>query len=124
MALPEHEDRNAKIDENGDPADDGVHIACTLKCLNGLRTSFRAADGSKSHQEPQLEIDVAQSAMLPGRDDRFPDNVRQVRSHCVIPIHSHQAQRRTGNETSAHPKKAAQDSNEKTDNRQIERVDV
>src|SRR5262245_52761806 len=57
-------------------------------------------------------------------DDRLANNVRQVCSDRVVPIHSHQAQRRTCNETSAYAEKAAQNSNNKADNDQIERIDV
>ena len=73
---------------------------------------------------PELQIDVAQSAMFSCCDDRLANNVRQVRSDRVIPIHSHQAQRRTCDETSAYAKKAAQNSNNKPDNDQIKRIDV
>src|SRR4029077_7553765 len=62
--------------------------------------------------------------MLSRRHYRFADDMREICSHCVIPIHSHQAQRRTGNETSAYAKKAAQNSNHKTNYDQIDRVDV
>ncbi len=50
--------------------------------------------------------------------------MRQVRSNRVIPIHSHQAQGWAGNETSTDPKEPAQNSNDKADNDQINRVDV
>src|ERR1041385_9054950 len=56
--------------------------------------------------------------------DRLADNVCQFSSNCVIPIHSHQAQGRTGNETSADTKKPAQNSYEKADNGQIDRADL
>src|SRR5215468_10422349 len=62
--------------------------------------------------------------MFSRRNDRLANNVGQVRSDSVIPIHSHQAQRRTCNETSAYSKKAAQNSNNKADYGQIERIDV
>src|SRR4029453_7394627 len=65
-----------------------------------------------------------QRAMFSCCDDRLANNVRQVCSDRVIPIHSHQAQRRTCNETSAYTKKAAQNSNNKADNCQIKRIDV
>ena len=57
-------------------------------------------------------------------DDRLANNVRQVGSDGVVPIDSHQPQRRTCNETSAYAKKAAQNSNHKADKDQIKRVDV
>src|SRR6476660_3175678 len=57
-------------------------------------------------------------------DDRLANNVRQVCSNCVVPIHSHQAQRRTRNETSTYAKKTAQNSNNKADNDQKNRIDV
>jgi hypothetical protein len=62
--------------------------------------------------------------MVPSRDNRFAYNVRQIRSNCIIPINSQQTQRRTGNETPANAKEAAQDPNKKPDDDQIERVDV
>ena len=124
MALPEHEDRDADIHNNGDPADDGVHVACALECLDQLCATFGAADGAHGHDHSELQIDVAKRAMFSCCDDRLANNVRQVRSDRVIPIHSHQAQRRTCNETSAYAKKAAQNPNNKADNDQIKRIDV
>ena len=76
------------------------------------------------HDHSELQIDIAKRAMFSCCDDRLANNVRQVRSDRVIPIHSHQAQRRTCNETSAYAKKAAQNSNNKADNDQIKRIDV
>src|SRR5262245_44820416 len=57
-------------------------------------------------------------------DDRLANNMRQVCSDRVVPIHAHQTQRRTCNETSTHAKKAAQNSDEKANKDQIKRVDV
>jgi len=62
--------------------------------------------------------------MLSGRDYRLAYDVREVCSDCVIPIHPHQAQRGTGNETSADAKKAAKNSDDKADNGKVDRVDV
>src|SRR5881296_1464624 len=62
--------------------------------------------------------------MLFRRYDRFADDVRQVRSNRVIPVHSHQAQRGASYETSADAKEPTENSNDKADNRQINRVDV
>src|ERR1700740_1280673 len=62
--------------------------------------------------------------MFPRCDDRLANNMRQIRSDRVVPIHSHQAQRRARNETSAYAKKAAQNSDNKADNDQIKRIDV
>ena len=124
MALPKHENRDADIHNNGDPADDGVHVACALECLDQLCAAFGAADGAQGHNHSELQIDIAQRAMLSCCDDRLANNVRQVRSDRVIPIHSHQAQRWTCDETSAYSKKATEDSNNKADNDQIKRVDV
>ena len=124
MALPKHEDRNAEIHNNGDPADDAVHVACALECLDQLRAAFGTGDGAQCHDHSELQIDIAQRAMFSCCDDRLANNVRQVRSDRVIPIHSHQAQRRTCNETSAYAKKPAQNSNNKADDNQINRIDV
>src|ERR1044071_3031016 len=57
-------------------------------------------------------------------NDRLADNMRQVSADRVIPVHPHQAQRRTRDETSAYTKKAAQNSNNKPDNDQVQRVNV
>ena len=35
------------IHNNGDPADDGVHVACALECLDQLCATFGAADGAQ-----------------------------------------------------------------------------
>src|SRR4030095_9876387 len=67
---------------------------------------------------------MAQRAMFSRCDDRLANDVRQVRSNRVVPIDSHQAQRRPCNETSAYAKKAAQNSNHKADNGQVQRIDV
>src|SRR5881227_4328016 len=50
--------------------------------------------------------------------------MREVSSNRVIPIYSHQAQCGSGDETSADTKEPAQNSNNKSDNSQINRVDV
>jgi hypothetical protein len=55
---------------------------------------------------------------------RFADDMRQVCPDCVIPIHSHQPQRWAGNKASADSKEPTQDSNDKPDNDQINRVDI
>src|SRR6266700_2567346 len=91
--------------------------------MNQLRATFGASDCSKCHEESQFEINIAQRAVLFRRDDRLADDVRQVRPNRVIPIHSHQAQCGTGNETSADTKEPTQNSNDKADNSQINRVD-
>src|SRR6187200_417468 len=57
-------------------------------------------------------------------DDRLADNVRQVGSDRVVPIHSHQSQRWTCNETSTYAKKAAENPDYKPNNNQINRIDV
>ena len=124
MALPEHEYRNAEIDNNRDVADYCVHVARALESLNQLCATFGASDCSKGHDESQFEINIAQRAVLLCRYNRLADDVRQVRANRVIPIHSHQAQRRAGDETSADAKKSTQDANDKADNHEIDRVDV
>src|SRR3954463_11263158 len=124
MALPKHKNRYADIHNNGDPANDGVHVACALQCLNDLCATFGAADCPHGHDHSELQIDVAKRAMFSCCDNRFANNVRQVRSDCIIPIHSHQPQRWTCNETSADPKKAAQNPNYKANNDQIKGIDV
>src|SRR6266480_6995796 len=50
--------------------------------------------------------------------------MREVSSNRVIPIYSHQAQCGSGDETSADTKEPAQNSNNKSHNSQINRVDV
>ena len=62
--------------------------------------------------------------MLLCRYNRLADDVRKVRADGVIPIHSHQAECGTSNETSADTKEPTQNSNDKADNSQINRVDV
>src|SRR5438093_7507899 len=92
--------------------------------MNQLRATFGATDCSECHEESQFEINIAQRAMLFRRYDRLANDVRQVRSNRVIPVHSHQAQRGAGYETPAHAKEPTQNSNDKADNDQINRVDV
>src|SRR4029453_2770168 len=72
----------------------------------------------------ELQIDITQGAMLSCCNDRFANDVRQVCSDRVVPIHSHQTQSGTGNETSTYPEKTAQNSDNKTDNNQKNRIDV
>src|SRR5438093_13331937 len=50
--------------------------------------------------------------------------MRQVCPNRVIPIYSHQAQRGAGNETSADSEEPTQNSNDKADDDQINRIDI
>jgi hypothetical protein len=62
--------------------------------------------------------------MLSSGHYRFANDMGEVRSNRVIPIHSHQAQCGAGNETSAYTKESTQNSNDKADSGQINWVDV
>ena len=48
-AFPEHESRNAEIDDDGDDTDNEVDVAGALKHFNQLRSHFRSADGAERH---------------------------------------------------------------------------
>src|SRR5438128_5167511 len=62
--------------------------------------------------------------MLLRRDARLATAVTQVRPNRIIPLPSPQAQCVASNQTYADTKEPTQNSNDKADNRQINRVDV
>ena len=58
------------------------------------------------------------------RDDRFADDVREIGADRKIPVQPDRAQRRAGNETPADAEKPAEDSDQKTNDREINRADL
>ena len=92
--------------------------------MDQLRSCFRAGNCPEGHDQPKSKIDIAEGAMLSHRHDRFANDVREVRADSEIPVQSHDAQRRAGNETPADSEKAAQNPDHKPHDDEINRADV
>ena len=92
--------------------------------LDQLRADFRAADRADGHDQAETQIDVSERAMTFRRDDRFADDVREIGADREIPMQPDRAQRRTGDETAADAEKTAEDSDQETDDREIDRADL
>ena len=123
-AFPQHEPGNGYIDGNRDNADDRIDMTGALEKLNQLSANFRSGDGSRGHDEAQLQIDVPERAMALRRNDRLANDVSQVGPDRKIPRQTDDTQSRAGNETSANAEKAAEDADDESDNNEIERTDV
>ncbi len=92
--------------------------------LDDLGANLRANNCADGHDQSEFQIDIPKGAMLFHRHDRFANNVSEIGPDGVIPIQTDQAQSRPGNETSPNPKKAAKDSDYKSDDDQINGTDV
>ena len=82
------------------------------------------ADRADGHDQAETQIDIAERAMTFRRNDRFADDVREIGADSKIPVQSDRAQRRPGNETAADAEKTAEDSDQKTNDREINRADL
>ena len=92
--------------------------------LDELRADLRARDRADGHDQSETQVDISERAMTFCRHDRFADDVREIRADSKIPVQSNRAQRRPGNETPANSEKTAEDSNQKTNDREINRADL
>ena len=112
------------IDRDRGDADDEIDVARALEEFDQLRAHLGATDCPEGHDQTEAQIDIAQSTMTFGRDDRFADDVRQVGADDEIPIQSDRAQSRAGDEASADAEEPAEQADEEADKNEIERVDV
>src|SRR5438128_10039251 len=85
-AFPEHESRNAEIDDDGNDADNEVDVTGSFERLNQLRTHFRTGDGANCHEKTEAQIDVAERAVTFRRHHRFADDVAQLSANGEVPI--------------------------------------
>src|SRR5437588_8969964 len=74
-AFPNHEKRNAAVDNNRHDADDEIDVSAALQHFDELRTHFSPANGADSHDKAEPQVNVAQGAMTFCSDDGFADDV-------------------------------------------------
>src|SRR2546422_11703833 len=99
-------------------------MAKLFEILDGLGSHFSAGNRAASHDEAQLHIHIAANEMLSGRDDRLADDVREVRADYEIHRDARGKQAGAGNEAAAHSEEATEDSDHKSQDHQINWIDV
>ncbi len=92
--------------------------------LDDLRAGLHASDSADDHDQAELEVHVAQRAVLLRGDDGLAHDVREVGADYEIHRHADRKQRRPGNKAAADAKESAQDADHKSHPHEIERADV
>ena len=95
-----------------------------FQMLDDLRAGLHTGNGADDHDQAELEVHVAQCAVLLGGDDGFAHDVRQVGADDEIHRHACGKQRRPGDETATDTKESSQDADNESHRREIERIDV
>ena len=123
-AFPEHESRNAEIDDDRNDADNEVDVTGSFERLNQLRAHFRAGDGADCHEKTEAQIDVAECTVTLRCHHRFADDVGQIGADSKIPVYAGEAQRWSGNKTSAHAEEPTEKADDEADYDEIDRINV
>ena len=123
-AFPGHENRDGQQHRDVAERDDLVDLADGLELLDELRADLRPDDGPDDHDAAEFQVHVSQRPVTLRADDRFADDVREVRAHGEVRRHAHEQHRRPGEKTAAHAEESAQHPDDESHRHEQVRVEV
>ena len=123
-AFPTHERGDANEDDDEADAHHGINMRGFLELLDDLRAGLDADDGADDHDAAELEVNVAQRAMLAGGDDGLADDVGEIGADDEVHGDAHAKKGRADEKTAAHAEKSSEQSDDKTHGNQINRAEV